>query len=690
MNSLKIKILALVTTIMLTAVGLTAWHNLKTQKAMLNQLASQSSRILSETIRNSIINDMASGESDAVAHILAKIKKEPAIAAVRIIDESGRILLSADPEEAGDLVDATDLLAYRAGRYSFTHETLDQSYHNTVLPIYNAPACHSCHQAEQRVLGILNVHVSLNDLLFLQQKGREATLVSSAGMIVFLVLGITCFILVYVDAPLRKLSAAMTHVERGEFDLAHTSIRSSDEMADLGAKFNLMVDRLKGLITDTVTSEKELALKQKQLEHHKKIHEMNQTLEERLMEIEHLNTSLEERIEEIEEANYKIADLAGDLEAKNTTLEQAVSRLSALYKMGLAVNSTMNLEKLFDLLIRKTMGTLGARTGYILLVDRERAALKVGAAIGLPKANTPGARIPLRPGGVSHWVIDHGQPLLITDIDQAEGFSKVSRLGITRETLICAPLVVGGEAIGTLTMANRLDNGTYTTEDLELLATIATQAAIAIRNAHHYEEQQASYMNTVQALVSAVEASDAYTHGHSERVTRYSLALARHLNLSPKRMQHLEKAAILHDIGKIGIDVALLHKPGKLTDDDIATLQQHPSIGVKILAPIQFLTPVRDIIEHHHERFDGKGYPYGKAGEEIPLEARILSVADTYDAMTSSRPYRKALAHETAITEIRDHAGTQFDPVIAQAFITMLDSGDTPSHPAPEAASGPA
>ena len=167
--------------------------------------------------------------------------------------------------------------------------------------------------------------------------------------------------------------------------------------------------------------------------------------------------------------------------------------------------------------------------------------------------------------------------------------------------------------IGTITIANPIDGSCFGLPDLELLSTIAAQASIAIRNARLYEAQETTYLNTVQALVSAIEASDAYTRGHSERVTRYSVALAKRMGMDGDPLKQLEQAAILHDIGKIGIDVALLHKKEKLTAADIDVLKLHPSIGVRILEPIHFLGTVRDIIEQHHERYRRQRLPEGVA-----------------------------------------------------------------------------
>ena len=675
MNSLKTKFLGLSTIIALMVVTLTIWHHLVTQRETLNQLAQQNSRILGDTIRNSIITFMRNGENARVGEILEEVQKEPALKYVLIFDETGRILRAGSPDTVGDLVPAIDLIAYRSQQLSTKHDHDGSHYQARILPIFNEPACFSCHDKSQRVLGILSIHVSLDDLVSLQGQIGVRTMTSSLFMLGFLILAITGFVLYYVENPIRNLIKAMNHLECGEFDQASVSITTSKEMAQLSDKFNRMVNRLHNQIHEMVRQEREIAVSKEKLAHQEQIQGMNQTLEERLKEIEYLNTTLEGRIEEIEEANYRIADLAGELENKNTTLQQAVTRLSALYNMGLAINATMNQNKLFQLLIGKTVETLKASTGYILRFDKETHELTIDGTYGLPVTPPAGMRIPLEDGGVSHWVIENRKPLLIQNINDTDKFNKVSRLGFTRETVICAPLMIKDEPIGTITMANRHNGSSFYPEDLELLSTIAAQASVAINNAQLYQEQQASYLSTVQALVSTIEASDAYTRGHSERVTRISLALAKRLSLSPERITRLEQAAILHDIGKIGIDIALLHKKGKLTEKNIQTLQQHPLIGVKILEPIQFLKNVRKIIEQHHERYDGKGYPNNLAGEDILFEARILAVADTFDAMTSDRPYRQALSFETAIKEIREYSGTQFDPQVAEVFLEMIKNG---------------
>src|SRR5210317_1184549 len=675
MNSLKIKFLGLCCIILMVAIGLTTWYNLQTQKAMLSKLASEHGRMLTETIRNSIITDMANGKNDRVGHILGKINNEPAINSVRIFDESGRILMAALPEEIGELVSTSELMAYRTGNFSYSGTANDHEQFITIVPIYNQPTCYSCHDEGTKVLGVLNLQLSLRALAEMQDSGRNATMIASGVMLVILILTITAFLLIYVDAPIRKLVTAMDHVEQGQFENAHAPVSSSDEMAVLSTKFNLMVKRLREMMESTVRNERLLAINQEKMSHSEELQAMNQTLEDRLKEIEYLNINLEERIEEIEEANYKIADLASELEEKNIGLTQAVDRLQALYKMGLAVNATMDLDKLLNLLSQKSMETMKAQIGYILMLNEKSGNLVVGGGAGLSDEFDRQLEIPLKPGGVSYWVMNNNEPKLVENIDKAREFSKMSRLGFIRESVLCAPLNDKEKVIGTITIANPIDGSEFNNSDLELLSTIAAQASIAIRNARLYEEQETTYLNTVQALVSAIEASDAYTRGHSERVTRFSIALAKRLGIEGEQLKILEQAAVLHDIGKIGIDVNLLHKKEKLTPADIDVLKLHPSIGVRILEPIHFLGTVRDIIEQHHERYDGNGYPNGLSGEEWRLEGKILAVCDTYDAMTSDRPYRKALSHEIAIQEIANHCGTQFDPEVATSFVELFNDG---------------
>lgn len=677
MNTIKVKLLGLIAVIILMMTAVTVWFNLNAQKSMLSKFAAQNAQVLSETIHNSIISTMESGRNSEVIRVLEQIEDEPAIDSINIFDSAGRILISTIPEETGDLIPSSQLLAFRSNKLTFTEEFDSSDYLTTLQPIPNMVTCHECHGADKELLGILNVRLSMQILEDLQESGSSTTIYTSVGMFLIMFLALSFFLILYIERPLRKMISSMDDVEKGQFDTALTDLRGSTEMEQLSDRFNRMVKRLHDLIDTTVENERTLAITNQKLLHHEEIEHMNLTLEERLEEIEFLNVSMEERIEEIEEANFTIADLASELEGKNTALEQTVERLSALYKMGLATNSIMDINHLFDLLIGKTMETIDAEFGYILLYDQDQETLKVVGVRGLPNdEELMNETIPLKPGGISHWVIANSEPLLIQNVNSAAEFNTGSLLGFNRESVICAPLVIKNEIIGTITMSNKLDGAAFGNDDLTLLNTIAAQASVAINNSRLYEEQQKSYLNTVHALVTAIEASDTYTKGHSERVTRYSMALGHSMGLDATSLNRLEQAAILHDIGKIGIDIALLHKQGKLSEEDFHMLQQHPSIGDRILQPVQFLREARQIVVQHHERHDGTGYPNGVPGQDILLEARILSVADTYDAMTSDRPYRDALSHDVTIKEIQSCAGSQFDPDVAMHFVEMCKQED--------------
>lgn len=181
------------------------------------------------------------------------------------------------------------------------------------------------------------------------------------------------------------------------------------------------------------------------------------------------------------------------------------------------------------------------------------------------------------------------------------------------------------------------------------------------------------YVRSIRSLIKALEAKDFYTRGHSQRVTLYSVAIAMEMGLSPASLENLRRAASLHDLGKIGVRESVLNKPGKLTCEEFREVARHPEVATQILSPIPFFHTLLPAILHHHERFDGSGYPGRIAGEKIPLESRVMAVADTYDAMTSTRAYRAALPEEKATTEIMQCSRTQFDPEIVSVFLSIKD-----------------
>jgi HD-GYP domain-containing protein (c-di-GMP phosphodiesterase class II) len=213
--------------------------------------------------------------------------------------------------------------------------------------------------------------------------------------------------------------------------------------------------------------------------------------------------------------------------------------------------------------------------------------------------------------------------------------------------------------------------GDFDSQDSKLLNSISNESAIYLENAMLYDDVHGLMMGLLHSLTSAVDAKDAYTHGHSERVAALGRQLTIEAALGDPLAERVYLAGLLHDVGKIGVPESVLHKTGRLTPEEFAQMKKHPQIGARILADVKQVRDILPGVLHHHERYDGNGYPHGLAGEKIPLMGRLICLADCFDAMTSNRTYRKALPLEVALTEIRRCGGTQFDPGLTEAFLRI-------------------
>jgi len=250
-------------------------------------------------------------------------------------------------------------------------------------------------------------------------------------------------------------------------------------------------------------------------------------------------------------------------------------------------------------------------------------------------------------------------------------------------SLMCIPMVVRKNHIGILTLYSFIFDMRFTEGQRKMFSMLSSRAAAAIDNALLYNNLQQTFRQTIQGLARAIEAMDKYTAGHSDRVMVYARVTAEQLGESADQIELVVQAGALHDIGKLGCH-ANLNKAGKLTSEEYGIFKEHPSYGKEIIEPISFLHAIIPGVHYHHERWDGKGYPKGLSGADIPKVARILAVADAYDAMTSNRAYRRALTHEVAIKEIQRCSGTQFDPAIVDAFLLAIEKyragrGESPS-----------
>jgi len=236
------------------------------------------------------------------------------------------------------------------------------------------------------------------------------------------------------------------------------------------------------------------------------------------------------------------------------------------------------------------------------------------------------------------------------------------------------PINVKGETKGLIFSGPKIAAQDYNEYDLDMLMFIANSAGIGMENARLLKELHKTYVSTLKTMVSIIEAKDAYTRGHTERVASYAMAIAKQLTLSEEMMRRIMFGALLHDIGKLGVVDSIIHKKGKLDEREWEALKIHPSLGSDIVEKMEFLTGVSEIVRHHHESWDGRGYPDGVRAREIPLGARVVAVADAFDAMTTDRSYRRALSTEQAIQRLEASAGTQFDPGIVRVFVRHIRS----------------
>ena len=249
--------------------------------------------------------------------------------------------------------------------------------------------------------------------------------------------------------------------------------------------------------------------------------------------------------------------------------------------------------------------------------------------------------------------------------------SKALPDGSALVNIACAPVVVRGTLTGVLLVANKR-SGNYTDDDMEILLSIGRHAGLALENRRLHCALGDSFRSTVAVLADAIEAKDPYTRGHCENVSNLAVKVAQQFGLAGEALEEMQYAALLHDVGKIGIPDGILLKPGKLLPEEFAVIQRHSAIGCDIVKRVPSLQHIAPIVLHHHERIDGSGYPDGQAGEEISLSARIIGAVDAFDAMTSMRPYREAMPTEFAISELKRGAGTHFDADVVKILSSIV------------------
>ncbi len=371
---------------------------------------------------------------------------------------------------------------------------------------------------------------------------------------------------------------------------------------------------------------------------------------------------------EIAELAESFNQMTDSLKDRSENLTKKVLELATLYEMSRALGGTLDLGELLQSVLDSALRIFGADLGYVTMRDHDAGTLEIRARSGGVPARVDDQALR---NSMSEWVIREARPLIFNpSADRSTGQVEVVTGAMAA---LCVPLISAEGTIGAITVGSQDPEFRFTSDDVRLLSTIANHVTIAIGNIDLFSSLQEAYLATVRSLAAAVDAKDPYTRGHSEGVAVYATMIAERMGLSHDQRIALEMAAYLHDIGKIGIKESILLKPGQLTDDEMSQMRHHPLIGANILKPVGFPWPITPVVRHHHERWDGEGYPAGLKGEEIPLLARILTVADAYEAMIADRPYRKGRTMEEGAAELRRCAGTQFDAAVVDAFVEALE-----------------
>lgn len=381
----------------------------------------------------------------------------------------------------------------------------------------------------------------------------------------------------------------------------------------------------------------------------------------------------------------------------------------ALQDAAVGMATIRDSRKLLNLIVHIISIKMRLENVSILIYDEARKLYQIKASRGKKKPENLQAGIRADEPFVK-WLKEKKQPLALDSLDKwikDEKREKSAKSILTSDLMriregleslnanLCVPSFYRNELLGIVALGKKESQDKFTQDDIGLFGALADEAAIAIRNSQLYSEldkkakemqrlyerEHNLFMNSAAVFAAAIDARDPYTHGHSERVTNYSMAILDYLEYAPDVVknlvfrQRLKIAATLHDIGKIGVSDDILHKPTKLDSREREEIEKHPTIGADIVSRIRGLGDIVGGIKHHHERYDGSGYPDRLKSDNIPFIARIIAVADTYDAMTSDRPYRKGLDDDVAKEEIKKKQATQFDPYMSAAFLKAFEDG---------------
>jgi len=355
------------------------------------------------------------------------------------------------------------------------------------------------------------------------------------------------------------------------------------------------------------------------------------------------------------------------------------ARLTYLYQTGEHVRSSLDTQEVLSQIVRDATQIVQGQYSVVCLVDPESRALTTRASYDQAQNSVAQHNREVQEW-LFHRVLATGETNLLKN--WRADYRRVFCVDVPQQpmSVLCVPMKLRRKATGVIAVLRRASANGFGRAEVTMLEELAGQAAMAIEQANLFarvrsyaSELELSYDATLKALSAALDAKDAATEGHSERVAKLTVAIAREMQVPEEKLIDVERGAMLHDVGKIGVPDDILRKPATLTHKEWQAMQKHPLLAGALVSKVGFLEGALPILLYHHERFDGKGYPFGLAADRIPIEARIFAVVDAYDAMTSDRPYRKAVSHEAAVKEIAANSGSQFDPDAVDAFVRVID-----------------
>ncbi len=357
-----------------------------------------------------------------------------------------------------------------------------------------------------------------------------------------------------------------------------------------------------------------------------------------------------------------------ELHTVSSQLGESYEELSLLYR--LSSNMTINQPAAAFLTdaCMELQQVVGLRWMALQLVDEEPRLNELQGQIFTAGAIRCDAKLLKRIGALLMRRQDAGAGPMVVDDTQTLGIPTLNRLA---GQLLVVPLMREDKPLGILYGGDKIDESHISSVDSKLVNSLANSLSMFLENMMLYEDMSAMFMGTLHALTASIDAKDRYTRGHSERVAMLSRQLAEAAGLEPAMVERIYLAGLVHDVGKIGVPERVLCKPGRLTDAEFEQIKSHPEIGGRILQDIRQMKDLIPGVLHHHERWDGRGYPTGLAGTDIPLFGRVICLADSFDAMSSTRTYRASMSHEKVLAEVRRCAGTQFDPELTEVFLRL-------------------